>query len=172
MAAGKGSKSGAAGGKRDGDGEKLIVKNRRAFFDYSVEEQYEGGLVLVGSEVKSMRAGRVDVVDAFASVDGGEMWLKQLYVAPFEQAKAFPHEPRRSRKVLLHKREVLAIDKAISRGGYTLIPLRLYFKHGRVKVELGLAKGKKTHDKRADIKEKTDARETRAAIQRARKGEK
>jgi SsrA-binding protein len=151
--------------------EKLIVKNRRATFDYSIEEHYEGGLVLVGSEVKSMRAGKVDVVDAFASVDNDEMYLKQLYVAPFEQAKAFPHEPRRSRKVLLHKHEIEAIDKAVSRGGYTVIPLRLYFKGGRVKVELGLAKGKKTHDKRQDIARKTDEREARAAIARRGKGD-
>ena len=164
------SKSAATGPVRDKT-EKLIVKNRRAFFDYTIEEQYEGGLVLVGSEVKSMRAGRVDVVDAYASVDRDEMWLKQLYVAPFEQAKAFPHEPRRSRKVLLHKREIAAIDKAVARGGYTLIPLRIYFKGGRVKVELGLAKGKKTHDKRVEIARKTDERETRAAIQRRGKGE-
>ena len=164
-----------AGTKKKSDGprdesEKLIVKNRRATFDYEIEEQYEGGLILVGSEVKSMRAGRVDVVDAFASVDRGEMWLKQLYVAPFEQAKAFPHDPRRSRKVLLHAREIAAIDKAVARGGYTLIPLRLYWKRGNVKVELGLAKGKKTHDKRRDIAKKTDERETRAAIGRRGKG--
>jgi SsrA-binding protein len=151
--------------------EKLIVKNRRATFDYAVEDRFEGGLVLVGSEVKSLRAGKVDLVDSFASVDHGEMWLKQLYVAPFEQAKAFPHEPRRARKVLLHTAEIEQIDKAISRGGYTLIPLRLYFKQGRVKVELGLAKGKKTHDKRHDIATKTADRETRAAIGRGRKGE-
>jgi SsrA-binding protein len=151
--------------------EKLIVKNRRATFDYAVEDRFEGGLVLLGSEVKSLRAGKVDLVDSFASVDHGEMWLKQLYVAPFEQAKAFPHEPRRARKVLLHAGEIEQIDKAISRGGYTLIPLRLYFKQGRVKVELGLAKGKKTHDKRHDIATKTADRETRAAIGRGRKGE-
>ena len=149
--------------------EKLIVKNRRAFFDYDVEEQYEGGLVLVGSEVKSMRAGTVDIVDSFASVDNGEMWLKQLYVAPFAQAKAFPHEPRRARKVLLHAREIVTIEKAIKRGGYTLIPIRLYFKKGRVKVELALAKGKKTVDKRATIRKKTADKEARAEIGRARK---
>jgi len=163
-------KSGKEGGAGRDEGEKLIVKNRRATFDYAIEEHYEGGLVLVGSEVKSMRGGRVDIVDAFASVDRDELWLKQLYVAPFEQAKAFPHDPRRSRKVLLHKREIEEIEKAVARGGYTLIPLRLYFKRGRVKVELGLAKGKKTHDKRADIARKTDERETRAAIGRGRKG--
>jgi SsrA-binding protein len=152
------------------DGEKLIVKNRRATFDYAIEETYEGGLVLHGSEVKSMRDGKVDIVDAFATVDRGEMWLKQLYVAPFEQASAFPHEPRRSRKVLLHAREIEQMGKAIARGGYTLIPLRLYWKSGRVKVLLGLGKGKKTHDKRAEVAAKDASREARAAMGRRVKG--
>jgi SsrA-binding protein len=156
----------AAKEKNGREGEKLIVKNRRAFFDYTIEETYEGGLVLVGSEVKSIRAGKVDMVDAFASVDNGEMWLKQLYVAPFEQARSFPHEPRRSRKVLLHAREIEQVGKAVARGGYTLIPLRLYWKKGNVKVELGLAKGKKTHDKRAALAEKDASREARAAMGR------
>jgi SsrA-binding protein len=155
--------------------EKLIVKNRRATFDYAIEDKYEGGLVLVGSEVKSMRAGKVDLVDAFASVDTDgkrmQMWLKQMYVAPFEQASAFPHEPRRPRKVLLHAQEIEQIHKALTRQGMTLVPLRLYFKKGRVKVELALARGKKTHDKREDIAKKTADREARAAIGRGRKGE-
>lgn len=153
-----------------GDGEKLIVKNRRAFFDYSIEDWYEGGLVLVGSEVKSMRAGKVDMVDSFAAEENGEVWLKQLYVAPFEQATAFPHEPRRARKVLLHVREIQQLKDAIKRGGYTVIPLRLYFKKGRVKVELGVAKGKTKGDKRASIAKKTADREARDAMGRARKG--
>ncbi len=150
--------------------EKLIVDNRRARFDYAIEDRYEGGLVLLGSEVKSMRAGKVDLVDAYASVDHGEVWLKQMYVAPFEMANAFPHEPRRARKVLLHGREILELDKAIARGGLTVIPLRLYFKSGRVKVELAIAKGKKKADKREDIARKTAEREARAAIGRAVKG--
>lgn len=157
-------------GKENGEGEKLVVKNRRATFDYTIEETYEGGLVLVGSEVKSMRAGKVDIVDAFATVEGGEMWLKQLYVAPFEQASAFPHEPRRSRKVLLHAREIIQMGKEIARGGYTLVPLRIYFKRGRVKVLLGLGKGKKTHDKRAELAAKDANREARAAMGRRVKG--
>jgi SsrA-binding protein len=148
-----------------------IVKNRRASFDYEIEDTYEGGLVLVGSEVKSMRAGRVDIVDAFASVDHGEVWLKQLNVQPLPQAVAFPHEPRRPRKVLLHAREIERIEKALSREGMTLVPIRLYFKDGRAKVELGLAKGKKTFDKRADMAKRTAEREARAAIGRGRKGE-
>ena len=127
--------------------------------------------MLVGSEVKSMRAGKVDLVDAYASVDRNECWLKQMYVAPFEGAKAFPHEPRRARKLLLHKHEIKQIEEHIMRGGLTVIPLRLYFKSGRVKVELGVAKGKKTHDKRQDIAKKTADREARDAIGRGRKGE-
>jgi SsrA-binding protein len=158
------------GTPKDGEVERLIVKNRRAFFDYAIEETYEGGLVLVGSEVKSMRAGKVDMVDAFATVERGEAWLKQLYVAPFEQARSFPHEPRRSRKVLLHAREIDQMYKAVARGGYTVVPLRLYWKRGHVKVELGLAKGKKTHDKRAEMAKKDAQREARAAVGRRMKG--
>jgi SsrA-binding protein len=148
------------------DGEKLIVKNRRALFDYAIERRIEGGLVLVGSEVKSMRAGKVDLVDSFATVERGEVWLKQLHVAPFEMASAFPHEPRRSRKVLLHAREIEQLERDIGRGGYTVVPLRLYFKGGRVKVELGVAKGKKVHDKRRDIAKKTEDREVKVEMGR------
>jgi len=149
--------------------DKIIVHNRRATFDYIIEDKFECGLVLVGSEVKSMRAGKVELVDAYAAIEKGELWLKQMYIAPFEQAAAFPHEPRRARKVLVRQSEISRIDRAISRDGMTLVPLRLYFKRGRVKVELGLAKGKKTHDKRADIKAKTADREARAAMGRGRK---
>src|SRR4051794_5828881 len=148
---------------------KIIINNRRASFDYAVEEKFEGGLVLVGSEVKSMRAGEGEMVDAYATVDRGELWLKQLSVAPFEQAKSSPHEPRRSRKVLVHGSEIAKIHRAIARDGYTLVPLRLYWRHGHVKIELGLAKGKKSHDKRADIKAKTADREAKAAMGRGRK---
>lgn len=149
--------------------EKVIVTNRRATFDYAIDERFEGGLVLAGSEVKSMRAGKVELVDSYAAVENDELWLKQMYIAPFEQASAFPHEPRRARKVLVKASEIARIDRAVSREGMTLVPLRLYFKRGRVKVELGLAKGKKTHDKRADIAAKTAEREARAAMGRARK---
>ena len=153
------------------DGEKLIVKNRRAFFDYAIEDKFEGGLVLAGSEVKSMRAGKVDLVDAYAAEENGEVFLKQMYVAPFEQASAFPHEVRRPRKVLLHKHEIARLHDASARGGYTIVPLRLYFKRGRVKVELGVAKGKKHFDKREGVAKRDAEREARAAILRGRKGE-
>jgi SsrA-binding protein len=145
-------------------GETLIVKNRRAFFDYEIFERYEAGLVLQGSEVKSMRAGKVDVSDAYVAVERGEAWLKQMFVAPFEAAVAFPHEPRRSRKLLLHAREVAAIHTALARDGSTAVPLRLYFTEGRVKVEVALAKGKKTFDKRAAIAKRDADREARAAV--------
>ncbi len=155
--------------KANAKGETVLVKNRRAAFDYEIADSYEGGLVLVGSEVKSIRNGKVEMVDAYCSVDHGEMYLKQLYVAPFEQASAFPHDPRRARKVLLHKHEVEKLHDAVSRDGMTLVPLRLYLTKGRVKVEIAVAKGKKSHDKRAAIKEKTADREARAAIRRERK---
>jgi SsrA-binding protein len=147
--------------------EKLIVKNRRARFDYAIEDKYEAGIVLTGSEVKSMRDGKVDVSDAYVAVERGEPWLKQMFVAPFEQATAFAHEPRRNRKLLLHAREVSAVDAALSRGGLTAVPLRLYFKNGRVKVEFAIAKGKKTYDKRADIAKREADREARAAMRGA-----
>lgn len=145
------------------DAEPLIVKNRRARFDYDIEDTLEAGIALVGSEVKSMRAGKIDVTDAYVSVDNGEAWLKQMYVAPFEQASAFPHEPRRSRKLLLHARQIEEIEQALARGGQTAVPLKLYFKQGRVKVEIGIGKGKKKFDKRADIAKKDAEREARAA---------
>jgi SsrA-binding protein len=146
------------------DAQKLIADNRRA------RDKYEGGLVLTGSEVKSMRAGKVDIVDAYASIDRGEVWLKQLYIAPFEMAAAFPHEPRRARKVLLHKSEIVAIGKDIGQGGLTVVPTRLYFKDGNVKVELAVVRGKKKEDKRADIAKKTAARDARAEMGRAIRG--
>jgi SsrA-binding protein len=146
--------------------EPLIVRNRRAFFDYEVGERFEAGLVLAGSEVKSMRAGRVDVSEAYVAVERGEAWLRQMFVAPFEQATAFPHEPRRPRKLLMHAREIDEIGKAVARGGCAVVPLRLYFKSGRAKVELAIATGKKKYDKRADIAKRDADREARAATRR------
>ena len=150
--------------------EPLIVKNRRAAFDYEIEERYEAGIVLSGSEVKSMRAGKVDVSDAYVAVERGVAWLKQMFVAPFEQASIFQHEPRRNRKLLLHAREVEAIHQALARGGSTAVPLRLYFKNGRVKVEVGVGKGRKTYDKRSVIAERDAEREAGGDAGRARSG--
>jgi SsrA-binding protein len=142
----------------------LIVKNRRATFDYEIEERYEAGISLVGSEVKSMRAGKVDLTDAYVAVESGQPWLKQMFVAPFEQASAFPHETRRNRRLLMHKKEIEALDERLSRDGATAVPMRLYFKTGRVKVEIGVGRGKKHFDKRADIAKKDADREARAAM--------
>jgi SsrA-binding protein len=146
-----------------GKGDSVIVKNRRALFDYEIEERYEAGVCLVGSEVKSMRDGKVDVTDAYVSVDKGEAWLKQMFIGPLDHARAFPHEPRRFRKLLLHVREIKAIHDALARGGYTAVPLSLYFKNGRVKVEIGIGRGKKHYDKRATIAKRDADREARQA---------
>jgi len=151
-------------GKPETKDEQLIVKNRRALFDYEIEQRFEAGMVLVGSEVKSMRAGKIDVSDAYVAVDHGQAWMRQMFVAPFEQASAFPHEPRRQRKLLLHSDEIAEIEKAIARGGYAVVPLRLYFKRGRVKVELATAIGRKKFDKRAHIAKKDAEREARVAM--------
>jgi SsrA-binding protein len=144
--------------------EPLIVKNRRASFDYDIDERIEAGISLVGSEVKSMRAGKVDVTDAYIAIEGGQAWLKQMFVAPFEQASAFPHETRRSRRLLMHKREIEQVHERLSREGATAVPMRLYFKDGRVKVEIGIGRGKKRFDKRHDIAKKDADREATAAM--------
>lgn len=149
---------------------KSIVKNRRASFDYAIEETYEAGLVLMGGEVKSLRAGKSEIVDAWVSVDNGEAWLKQMYIAPFEMAVAFPLDARRPRKLLMHGHEIEKIQKAVARGGYTVIPVEMYFVGSRVKVSIGLAKGKKTYDKRHAEANKTASREAQAEISRGRKG--
>jgi SsrA-binding protein len=150
--------------KPEAKDEQIIVKNRRALFDYEIDQRFEAGMALVGSEVKSMRAGKIDVTDAYVAVDHGQAWLRQMFVAPFEQASAFPHEPRRPRKLLLHAHEIAEIEKAIARGGYAVVPLRLYFKRGRVKVELATAIGRKKFDKRAHIAKKDAEREARVAM--------
>jgi SsrA-binding protein len=150
------------------NGEKILAKNRRATFDYHLEERYEAGMVLVGSEVKSMRAGTVDITDAWASIERDGLYLKNLTVQPLPHA-AYPHEPRRPRKLLLHQREIEAIQKAIDHDKKTLIPLRIYLKNGRVKTEIALATGKKKGDKREAIRSREEKREAESAIRRGRR---
>jgi SsrA-binding protein len=142
----------------------IIVKNRRATFDYAIDAKYEGGLVLVGSEIKALREGHADLADAFAQVERGEIWLRNMHIAPFGQARSFPHVERRARKLLLNAKEIKEIERALTREGCTMIPLELYFKLGRVKVMLGLGKGKKTHDKRRDLAAKAMDRDTRQDV--------
>src|SRR5690606_806843 len=138
-----------------------IAENRKARHDYFVEETYEAGIVLVGSEVKSCRAGRVNLRDAYAQIKDGEIFLLNCHISPFEPASRFNHEPLRPRKLLMHKAEILRLYGKVRERGFTLVPLRLYFNQkGKVKVELALAKGKRAHDKREDIA----AREARREI--------
>jgi SsrA-binding protein len=151
------------------NGEKILVKNRRATFDYALEERFEAGMVLLGSEVKAMRAGTVDITDAWASIERDGVYLKNLTVQPLPHT-AFPHEPRRARKLLLHTSEIDQIRKAIDHDKKTLIPLRIYLKDGLVKTEIALATGKKKGDKRESIKEREASREASSAMRRSFKG--
>jgi SsrA-binding protein len=146
------------GGKRK-DAQKFIAQNRAATFHYAISERYEAGIVLRGSEVKSLREGHAQLTEAYASVENGEVWLRQMQIASFFAARAFPHVERAARKLLLHAKEIRHLERAVMREGYTLVPLDLYFKEGRVKVTLGLGRGKKAHDKRATLAAKTEARE-------------
>lgn len=150
-------------------GEKLIVKNRRASFDYELDDKFEAGMVLVGSEVKSMRAGTVDLTDAWGSLERDGVYLKNLTVQPLPHG-AYQHEPRRPRKLLLHASEIDRIRKGIEHDKMTLVPLRLYLKGGLVKAEIALARGKKKGDKREAIREREQKREAAAAMARGRKG--
>lgn len=136
------------------EGVKVIALNRRARFDYSVEESFECGIQLVGTEVKSIKDGRISYPDAFAEVKKGEVWLRNFRVAEYVFSSMFNHDPDRERKLLLHASEIKRIDRRVREKGYTLIPLSIYLKHGLVKIELGLCKGKKLYDKRADIKDR------------------
>jgi len=138
---------------------KTIAQNRKARHDYTIDESYECGIELMGTEVKSFRDGKISFPDAWAEVINGEVWLRSLIVAANPFSSIFNHEPERRKKLLLHKDEIKRINRKVEEKGYTLIPLSFYFKNGRVKVEIGLCKGKKSFDKRASIKEKDLKRE-------------
>ena len=132
---------------------KVIAENRRARFDYAIEDDLECGIMLEGSEVKSMRQGQTNIAESYATVEDGELWLVNAYVAPYEQAKTFPHLERRRRKLLASKREISRLWQGIGREGMTLVPLKMYFNDkGRVKLLIGIAKGKKVADKRETVK--------------------
>jgi len=139
--------------------EQTIVLNRRARHEYAVEETLEAGLVLTGTEIKSIRAGRVNLVDAYARIEHGEAWLIGAHIAPYEQGNRYNHEPRRTRKLLLHKDQIAELVGLTQAKGQTLVPLRLYIRDGRAKLELGVARGKKSHDKRRSIAERDQRRE-------------
>lgn len=145
-------------------GEKVVATNRKARHDYAIEDTYEAGLVLTGSEVKSLREGRASLVDGYAFIDKGEAWLDAVHIPEYVGGTWNNHAPRRKRKLLLHKAQILKIHNKVKEGGYTLVPLRLYFSDGRAKVELAVAKGKREYDKRQALRERQDNREAQRAM--------
>jgi SsrA-binding protein len=149
-------------------GQKIIARNRRARFDYRIEDTYEAGLVLTGTEVKSLRAGRASLTDGFAQISDGEVWLHNVHIPEYTQGTWTNHEPRRTRKLLLHRKEIEKLSSRTAEQGLTLVPLSLYFKDGKAKVELGLGRGKRTYDKRHDLASRDAAREMDRALRRRR----
>lgn len=135
-------------------GKKIIAQNKKAYHDYFVDETYEAGIALFGTEVKSIRAGQVNLKDSYCVIDGGELFATGIHVSPYEKGNIFNREPLRDRKLLMHKREIMKLHGLISQKGFTLIPLSLYFSGSNVKVELGLCRGKKLYDKRDDAAKK------------------
>lgn len=151
-------------------GQKLIAQNKKARHDYHIEDTYEAGLVLMGTEVKSLRAGRASLVDGFAEVHNGEVWLHNVHIPEYAQGTWTNHAARRKRKLLLNRQEIDKIESRVNEKGLTLVPLSLYFKDGRAKVEIALAKGKKTWDKRHSLAERQASREAQQALGRRLKG--
>jgi SsrA-binding protein len=146
------------------DGIVPVARNKRARHDYEILETWEAGIVLQGTEVKALRDGRAQIGDAYAVLKDGEVWLLNAHIAPYEHGNIWNHDPTRSRKLLLHQKEIRELIGAVERKGLTLVALELYFKRGRAKVRIGLARGKKLHDKRADLKARDDAREMQRAL--------
>ena len=148
----------------------VVARNRKAAHDYHLGDSWEAGIVLQGSEVKALRAGRASLVDGFADIDGGEIWLHGVHIPQYEQATWTNHASRRKRKLLLHRAEIDKIERRVSESGLTIVPLKLYFKDGRAKVEIALARGKKSWDKRHALAERQANRETEQAVGRRLKG--
>ena len=144
--------------------QRLIADNRKAFHDYHVLETWEAGLVLLGTEIKAIREGRVNLRDSYARVENGEVWLANVHISPYSHSGYASHEERRQRKLLMHKHEINKLTGLVREKGLTLVPLQLYFKNGRLKASLALVKGKQAHDKRETIKRREADRETRAAV--------
>ncbi|MCI6233407.1 MAG: SsrA-binding protein SmpB [Selenomonas sp.] len=143
---------------------KIVCENRKARHDYFIHEAYEAGIELQGTEVKSLRAGKANLKDSFATIQNGEIYLENMHISPFEQGNIFNHDPLRKRKLLMHKSEIMKLFGETRQKGYTLVPLKIYFKHGRAKLELALASGKHNYDKREDLKKKADKREMERAL--------
>jgi SsrA-binding protein len=143
--------------------QRIVADNRKAFFDYHVLESLEAGIALLGTEIKAIREGRVNLRDAYARLENGEIWLLNVHISPYSHTGYAHHEERRQRKLLLHKHEIMKLAGRVQEKGLTLVPLQLYFKNGRLKVSLGLVKGKQAPDKRETIRRREVDRETRAA---------
>ncbi|MEU7183548.1 MULTISPECIES: SsrA-binding protein SmpB [Streptomyces] len=156
-------------GKDKTPGRKLIAQHKKARHDYHILDTYECGLVLTGTEVKSLRQGRASLVDGFVQIDGHEAWLHNVHIPEYAQGTWTNHSARRKRKLLMHRIEIDKLDAKSQESGHTIVPLALYFKEGRVKVEIALAKGKKEFDKRQTLREQQDRRETDRAISAARR---
>jgi SsrA-binding protein len=156
--------------KKPTPGIKVVASNRKAYHDYTIEDTVEAGIVLIGSEIKSIRAGRVNLRDSYATVEKGEVWLLNAHIATYDPASHFGHEPRRARKLLLHKRQIIRMTSQVREKGYTLIPLRMYLRNNRAKVELALAHGKRQYDKRAAIAKREDERRMRRALRERQRG--
>ncbi len=156
--------------KADDDNTRPIANNRKAFHDYFVEDKLEAGIVLVGTEVKSARQGRVNLRDSYAEVREGEVYLVGAHISPYEQGNLANHEPLRARKLLLHVNEIARLQQKINERGYTLVPTRMYFRGSRVKVEIALAHGKKQYDKRADLASRDAKRDVERALRHRDEG--
>ena len=141
------------------EGQKLIANNKKAYHDYFLEETYEAGISLVGTEVKALRMGKCSIKEAFLRIDKGELFVYQMHISPYEKGNIFNRDPLRPRKLLMHRSEILKLEQKIKEKGYALIPVEVYFKGSRVKVKVALAKGKKLYDKRNDIAAKDQKRE-------------
>ena len=149
--------------------QRVVADNRKAFHDYHVIDTWEAGVALLGTEIKSIREGRVNLRDSYARIDNGEVWLLNVHIGPYSHMGYSTHEERRQRKLLLHRDEIRKLTGQVAQKGLTLVPLKLYFKDGRLKVALALVKGKQAHDKRETIKRREADRETRAAIKERRR---
>jgi len=147
-------------------GEKTVAKNRKAGRDYFLDDRYEAGLVLRGTEIKSVRASQVSLTEAYVKIENGEAWLVNAYIAPYDPASQFNHDPRRNRKLLLHRREIDRLEVKVHQRGFTLIPTRMYLKHHRAKLEFALAKGKLKYDKRQALARKDAQREMDRSLSR------
>jgi SsrA-binding protein len=152
-------------------GRTLVAQNKKARHDYSIEDVFEAGMVLTGTEVKSLRAGRASLVDGYATIDDGEVWLRGIHIPEYNMGTWTNHEPRRARKLLLRREEVRRLVGTMKESGFTLVPRALYFKDGYAKVEIAVARGRKAHDKRQAIAERESKRETERALGRVRRGE-